>query len=222
MFKKIIMMFLLLLAVSSCFYGCSVYNNPAAIETSALHESIIETTIDESTVKPTIQEGIGGDLTKFYFSSKYKSDFCGINGNFTEIVGDDEFYNWGNEFYNGEREIDEFTIQSFINDFNISKEDFIKINDTRVMGYGKFTSEQIDILYSGNQVAIDKEFVSEYAIFANNNIYTLEWLVNHSTDDYKANSITPEQIKSLIENMKGVYQDYNVTNDQVELLSQYS
>lgn len=88
-----------------------------------------------------------------------------------------------------------------IEEFDISKSDFEKINANNIAVYEKngdysiieqvcFTQEEIDALYSNNDEKLINAFASEYAIISNGKAYAPNFYLNASTTELSAYGIT--------------------------------
>ena len=63
-----------------------------------------------------------------------------------------------------------------------------------------FSLEEIDILYSGDQAAINRAFCGPYGVFneADGQIYGLKWLASHSAEDYVKAGLPLEQVNEVL------------------------
>ena len=63
-----------------------------------------------------------------------------------------------------------------------------------------FSLEEIDILYSGDQAAINRAFCGPHGVFneADGQIYGLKWLASHSAEDYVKAGLPLEQVNEVL------------------------
>ncbi|MCI8602380.1 MAG: hypothetical protein HFE45_12465, partial [Oscillospiraceae bacterium] len=63
-----------------------------------------------------------------------------------------------------------------------------------------FSLEEIDILYSGDQAAINRAFCGPYGVFneTDGQIYGLKWLASHSAEDYVKAGLPLEQVNEVL------------------------
>ena len=84
---------------------------------------------------------------------------------------------------------EDFNIYTFIKYFNVPD------GTVREALTGILTEEQTDVLLSGDETAITREFASEYAIVKGDRIYAPLWLYRYPTDEWTAAGITRKDIK---------------------------
>jgi hypothetical protein len=95
--------------------------------------------------------------------------------------------------------IDEYVnIYSFVTRFDITKKEaetalayYIDSDDKMI----SISSEQLDIIFSGDIKAITQSFASEYSIVIGEFVYCPNWIYTHSVDDYKRLGITAEAVE---------------------------
>lgn len=127
------------------------------------------------------------------------------------------------QFIGGNRESREFSIVSFVTELNISKEEFTNAIHNFVQKAKEngsdiqpaYTNEEIQAIY-GLQTQINEIFVSEYSILQNDTIYTPEWLYTHRVDEYQAEGLSPQEVRSKI----SFYEKIPFTPDAEEAFSQ--
>lgn len=92
-----------------------------------------------------------------------------------------------------------------IKDFNIKREDFEKINDSKIAyltGIGAeddiemscFSKAEIDALYSGNGEEFVRAFATEYAIVRGTKAYAPRWYLNVSQSELAEAGITADEV----------------------------
>ena len=142
--------------------------------------------------------GIGG---VGYSYRKYNQAFYGISRELSDLVGDEAFEEWkawggydeGNPDMDFEKLSEKLNVLSFIQYFNISKEDFTAAD--RQTEFHTFTDEQIDALYADDKELLAQLFMNPRAININGDIYTPKWLMEHSPAEMKAVGITKEMLQ---------------------------
>ncbi|MCL1824108.1 MAG: hypothetical protein FWG44_07890 [Oscillospiraceae bacterium] len=142
----------------------------------------------------------GGDGLEGFFS-KYNFKFTNIPGSVSALTNDGiDGVSWGDNFWYGGRNIDEFTILNYIKEFNIQKDDLIKAFESfdYIEDYS-LTKEEIDILYSNDEFLIYSYFANEFALFHNGEIYTPEWFTLHSVDEYINENLPTEKVLLTLE-----------------------
>ncbi len=205
--KKIISIIVVLLMLCVSFTACQ--DNAEKPKDPA--ESTMQPTAEPDTTEPetesaessdnsTLEEpgGIGG---VGYSYRKYIQEFYGISQELSDIVGDEAFEEWkawggydeGNPDLDFEKLSEKLNVLSFIQYFNISKEDFTAAD--RQTEYHIFTDEQIDALYADDKELLAQLFMNPRAININGNIYTPKWLMEHSPAEMKAVGITKEMLQ---------------------------
>ena len=121
------------------------------------------------------------------YCTKYIPDFYGMEDFVAELVDSDTLEEWLAPFINKERSLWELTVLSAVTEMNIPKSAFIKSN---AENGGVFTDEQTEALYSGDEAALNRAFVSPWALTANGKIFTPDWLAVHTASEYEKNGIT--------------------------------
>ena len=129
---------------------------------------------------------------------------------------------------------EQMTILAFIEEYDIPKEQFIALTQgtvtddyletlgmTREECYEEFgyTDQQIDALYSGDQAAVDRAFCGKLALFneADGQLYTIDWLAEHTAEDYLAAGFPLEEVDAILENTSIPGYDYRA--DLVEVIT---
>lgn len=208
--KQVIILFtvLMLMLISSC-------DNKAVDNEQTTDEIQSETYLAE------ITDTYDSDLQLLYDSEdiswEYLPKYGGVGGHFISLVDEKEFKEWSNTFDHinpqGTRDGYEYNIYNFIKEFNISKEDFIKANESFV-----YTDEEIDLLFNPDEEYVLDRIVNPYAVRIGHKIYTPFWLATHTADDYRAEGITPEMLSEKADKIRsffaGYYDDYLRTFDE--------
>lgn len=148
----------------------------------------------ESTTEPE-PGGIGGE--GMGPDAKYNFGFYGVEHRFTEIVGQEAYLEWVEQsgYFRGEANIDEYNILGFIKYFNISKEDFKAANFKHGEQYAVFSDKEIEALYSDDPVFLARMFKDPDAFLVNGEIYTRQWIMDHSLEEITAAGITGEMLR---------------------------
>ena len=96
----------------------------------------------------------------------------------------------------------QISLQAFIEDFGLTADEINQVLFNQETQFPvEVTPEEIDILCSGDQAAINRAFVSEYAALSETgDIYTIFWLGEHTAEDYEAAGLTADAVASAIEN----------------------
>ena len=173
-----------------------------------------EQTTDEIQVETYVAEitdTYDSDLQLLYdnedISWAYLPGYGGVGGHFISLVDENEYNDWLNSFDcvnpQGTRDGDEYNIYTFIKEFNISKEDFIKANESFV-----YTDEEIDLLFNSDEEYVLDRIVNPYAVRIGHKIYTPFWLATHTADDYRAEGITPEMLSEKADKIRSLFSEY--------------
>lgn len=145
-------------------------------------------------------EGVGGEFNYEYegqYSRKMKMFSVTL---FRNVCGDEAFQEWVDTFNKpwqendpNKRPYEECNLLSFIEDFNVSKEDF-KTYVTLDDGSCDFTDEEIDLMYSGTKAQQAAAFANPNAVVVGENIYTPKWIATHSAQEIQAAGITSSML----------------------------
>lgn len=73
-----------------------------------------------------------------------------------------------------------------------------KMKSVKGYEYYTFSTEEIDVLLSGDEEKITKEFASPYAIVLGKYAYSPLWLYTHTAQDYETVGITKEMVREKI------------------------
>lgn len=136
-------------------------------------------------------EGMGGDPDAER-KMKYERDFHSIQGVLVKYVGNEEIGRW-EEWSNYDS--DKFTLVNFLEFYNIPKEKFVELGAQELYGY---TDEDVNILYSGDEKAIDQRFASPLTIMVDGVIYVPEWFTTHSVDEIKELGVSVDELSAKV------------------------
>ena len=95
-------------------------------------------------------------------------------------------------------------IYTFIKFFDISDNDVREALADKHTLAGDYTSEEVEILLSGDKSAIGRTFSSKWAIVKGEKIYSPYWLQNNSYDKWEAAGITADDISSHFDELTDV------------------
>ena len=133
-------------------------------------------------------------------------------------MGFDTYNEWSESFSDTNefgRLKEDFSIQSFIEHFQIPREDFedcINIwvdsvieadptedRDEYLEEYG-YTDAQIDALYSGDQAKINEAFCGEMAYYnpEDGQLYSIYWLSDHTAEEYESAGIPETEVERIL------------------------
>ena len=191
---RVILVFLLCLAVL-CFFAACGDATPEQAPPSEQGSSV-GTLPSEPTDTP---EGVGGEFN-YDYEYPYRRELQQFDGKlFKAVCGDEAFQEWVDTFNKtGENDPDkrpyeECNLLSFIEDFDVSKEDF-KAYTTGIDGGNAFTDAEIDLMYSGTKAQQAAAFANPNAVVVGENIYTPKWIATHSAQEIQAAGITSSML----------------------------
>lgn len=155
-----------------------------------------------------------------------------ISGKLMDYAGEEGAVAWAESVARSNPE--QMTILAFIKEYDIPKEQFIALTQgtvtddfletlgmTREECYEEFgyTGQQIEALYSGDQAAVDRAFCGKLALFseADGQLYTIDWLAEHTAEDYLAAGFPLEEVDAILENTSIPGYDYPA--EQVEMIA---
>lgn len=129
------------------------------------------------------------------FRTRYIMEFYGMHDFVAKLVDEDRLSDWMTMFETGERSLWEMTLLSQVTELEISQEALLDAN--RESG-GLFSDEQIKSLYSGDIKKVNEAFANPYSLVVDGEIFTPDWLTQHSPDDYIKNGITSDILKEYM------------------------
>lgn len=189
-----------------------VVSEESKIESSS--EISAESSTEES--EPVTQSEVGGGNNA---CQEHTYSYHAVDGSLIDFVGQDTVNAWyesisGTDQYN--RTNEDFSIVAFVNEFNILKEDFIRVSrenitndlleqlgltlDEYLAEYG-YTDEQIDAIYSGDQAQINEAFCGDMAYYnpADGELYSIYWLSDHTAQEYAAVGLPEAEITRILD-----------------------
>lgn len=93
---------------------------------------------------------------------------------------------------------------TFIKYFNINGEYARDALMNQSSANNRYTEEEADALISGDLTVIARTFASKWAVVKGEKLYSPYWLENHSFDEWKAEGITPDDIRSRYDELTDV------------------
>ncbi len=137
-------------------------------------------------------------------------NYHSITGDLIKYVGGEAFENWldtvSGEEMNIVRFVNDFQIDSATFDeivcYDVSEEDLDGMTlDEYYTKWGAYNQEMREAIFSNDNYGISKAFVSEYAVVASDGqIYSLEWLAEHSAEDYQTCGLPADEIQNAVNN----------------------
>lgn len=209
------------IAITLIFSSCNSTNDSKESTAAFTVASSGIQQLDDSMPEPFNVEtntDTGGDQLRIYYDP-YVIKYGDFPGSLLDLVDQDELTDWVNEFEDGIRNRDEENIHTFLKEFNIDEKTAIewfdkKNNSTSFNDPNDLTKEDIEILYSDNEELIKENFVSEYSILSNGEIYTPEWIYTHTKEAYEQEEIPAYLIKEKM----SLYKDIPFTSKALTAL----
>ncbi|MBO4933668.1 MAG: hypothetical protein J5441_00645 [Clostridia bacterium] len=95
-----------------------------------------------------------------------------------------------------------FNLLDLIDEFNISKEEFVELYKRAGFDRIELTDEEIDIIYSGDKKRIAEAFTQPYAIVTGDwEVYPLRWIIDNPAELYKEKGISFEALETVVNNL---------------------
>ena len=214
--KKTLFILLSLLLVVTLFAGCAPKVDPPADNGDDIVNGDTDANGGESTWADGLEAAID-PLTKEYgpdgeelphgdlsaeWRLKYNYEFYGLSYSLFESVGEEKIDNWIAQFEpskGGTRNTAEANLLNAIKELGLSKEEFIKANNSQM-----YRPDEIDALYSGDEKLLNRFFVNPSALFFNDEIYTPTWLALHSAGDYEKAGLTVARLEAYLAEMEPI------------------
>jgi len=191
--KKILFLLITVLTALAILSGCNA-------DTGKPQETIDNNTTADvtSTEDPPAQEGSGGGIDWVYTEGEYTMDFYAVAKSFADMPGEGAFEAWvdAHPVDSLPPDVDDCNILTFIQHFNISKEDFTAVNN-QYEGYEIYTDKQIEALYSDDPLLLARMFMNPDAFYVNGTIYTPRWIMDHSLEEIRAVGITDDMLRFM-------------------------
>jgi hypothetical protein len=97
--------------------------------------------------------------------------------------------------------------------FNISRQEFERENNREIWRLSRlreheptrpwlisvFAPEEIDILFSGDTTEIMRTALNPWSIMVEDKVYSAQWLIDHTPEDWAAAGIMPEEVQERFE-----------------------
>lgn len=215
----------IILAALFCTLLSSCSNNAKPSE-SASNTTSAPASSEASSDKDMLDEAMpepfetAGDELAFYFSG-YNHSLLNFPSEIVDLAGKDEFEKWTKNFELGLRDKADCNILCYIKEFKIPEDSFraaVVANSTVAEGQYNdewtLTSDDVDIIYSGDAKLINSTYKNEYALIHNEDIYSPEWLYTHSTAAYEAHGLTVDEVQSCFQKMK----DFPFTEEALQAI----
>lgn len=161
-----------------------------------LPSRVITANISSDSDDPVVTDDLGdniavGGSARWEFLSPLDPIFYGVDTFIADIVGREKVITWIEQFKSPSksagRDMIELTIVNAVKELGVSKSDFVRANKGIT-----YTSEQIEAIYSRDEVKINRAFVNRYALLYKDKIYTADWLASRSARDYQSEGISEE------------------------------
>ena len=183
-------------------------------ETESSSDTSTEPIVEEN--EPAVQNEVGGGNNT---CQEHTYSYHAVDGSLIDFVGQESVNKWyesisGTDQYH--RANEDFSIVAFVNEFDLPKEDFIRVSrenitddyleqlgltlDEYLIEYG-YTDEQIDAIYSGDQAQINKAFCGNMAYYneADGQLYSIYWLSDYTAEDYAAADLPIAEITRILD-----------------------
>lgn len=177
--KKLISVFIAILIFSICVVGCDksdVVETTTSTKTQEEQSKMQELTKKQETnlfFEETTQGDIGGGEI---VQEKYRQCYYRISYQFAQLVDKTELRAWKEEtFVNSPNDTNEMIMKLFVQDFNISREDFDKANaelakwvsetlgEVAVMNPKDYVNQEMFEVYNSDIIyTFDDEIINEY------------------------------------------------------------
>ena len=200
--------------------SCAQSNTSSTMSASSDSTDSIESSVVSS--EPTSESEIadsGNEIGGSYEQcEEHIWSYHSIVISLIDYVGFDTYNEWSESFSDTNefgRLKEDFSIQSFIEHFQIPREDFedcINIwvdsvieadptedRDEYLEEYG-YTDAQIDALYSGDQAKINEAFCGEMAYYnpEDGQLYSIYWLSDHTAEEYESAGIPETEVERIL------------------------
>lgn len=134
-------------------------------------------------------------LNDFYYPLNYR--YMDIPGVLIGFVGKEAFEQYVRDYKGVSGNLNGFVnVYSLMNAFALDRSE---MEACGVVEMGILTKDELDILYSGDEELIARSWASKYATVVGSHVYSMEWLYNHTPNDYKAVGITDQELVRLSE-----------------------
>ncbi len=202
---------LLILALTLGLVGCAPANDPA--ESSALTAQLpSQSTVNSYT--PTDYVGTnekgeyrlepGGGDGNDWFYSRYILKVNSIDSLWYNLVDSQIFDTWSADYKkqleDGSLDMTYPYLIKFFKDMQITREQANQViaymeekNLLRFEHALQFAD--LDIIFTWDAELINQTYATEYSVYANGKVYSPQWILNHTAEDYKAAGITAQQLE---------------------------
>ena len=191
-----------------------------------------------SDISPYDEQDAKGGNGNRKLDFKYVDKCVSLNRDFVDyiegLVGMD-IDTWQKTVLKTTEDITNGGIFNEISTLGISKEDFIRINNSAIDKISKvngfpskeiydnnycFTDEEIDIIYSGDKKRIAEAFANPYAVIADDwEIYPLRWIINNPASVYKEKHISLDALEETVNKLVEKGESHISDEDSAALLA---
>lgn len=227
--KVLVCLFSLLFLFSACAnYGetddsmTDVSDESSAVtadqgELPADHEKTDSPVTDVSAESRVVMEEFGGPSAE---CQEHSSSYHSVYSRFMFYVGQDVYRQWrdtttqGSDEY-GRFDEDVFSIQAFIEEFDIPRSVFeeiveecasggspvLRITEDEYRAEFGYTDEQIDALYSADQGRINEAFCGSLAYYneTDGELYSIYWMNEHTAAEWSAAGIPVAEAERILD-----------------------
>ena len=191
-------------------------------------ETVSETVSEEPSVEASEEENSGTD-GGLGMCQEHTFSYHSIPYTLIQWIGTDVFYEWEETLpYETDefgRPYEDFTIVEVVEQFNISKEDFLEatrswMTDEAMDNIGMtreeylekvgYTDAQVDAIYSGDQSQINEAFCGDLAYYnpSDGQLYSIYWLSDHTAADYQAAGVPVSEVERILEDASAMGGSY--------------
>jgi len=116
----------------------------------------------------------------------------------------------------------EITILDYIREFSIPREEFEKMNKPSD-DYQYFTDKQVDVIYSFDEVRINREFVyfTAYVTHDGKTIYPKKWFGANPIEEWKRIGVSKADMTALEKGWRYAYGDYLESSDLYQKMKSF-
>lgn len=161
--------------------------------------SVSDSSSGSSSISDADTVGIEHDPL-YLFNYPLNPKMYGFTGELMQYVGgDDSFIKWTEGFAQldgsrGDRPFEDLNLKTLIEEFQISKENAAKIL-MNANGNSRFTSKEMDVLYSDDKELFDQTFRNPYTVLKDGKIYTCKILTEMSIQELRSDGITAQMVR---------------------------
>ncbi len=167
---------------------------------------------------------VGGNDPEMVFACQYQLRLYSFPAElFRNTCGEEAFYAWVDTFNRDEtnpdsskRPYNDCNLFTFVEDFQVSKQDFIRyMKEGQAAVEPIFSDDELALICEGSQAQRNAAFVNPSAILVGDTIYAPYWIATHSAQELAAAGITPAML-----NEKSAVWEKGLTEGQITTLTQ--